>query len=121
PVSSFRPASSSKSREGGRYRIPPRTNGRLHAIRHIFLSSEKPRATLTAMSWWKRTKPVDDGVNANMPLIRLEGISKVFKGDADEEPWALSDITLDIGRGEYISVSGPSGCGKSTFLSLLAM
>jgi putative ABC transport system ATP-binding protein len=75
----------------------------------------------TAMSWWKRTKPVDDGVNASMPLIRLEGISKVFKGDADEETWALSDITLDIGRGEYISVSGPSGCGKSTFLSLLAM
>src|SRR4029078_10048380 len=56
-----------------------------------------------------------------MPLIRLEGISKVFKGDADEETWALCDITLDVGRGEYVSVSGPSGCGKSTFLSLLAM
>ena len=73
------------------------------------------------MSWWKRSKPVDDGVNPDMPLIRLEGISKVFKGDADEDTWALCDITLDIGRGEYISVSGPSGCGKSTFLSMLAM
>jgi len=73
------------------------------------------------MSWWKRSRPVPDGVNPDMPLIRLEGISKVFKGDADEDTWALSDITLDIGRGEYISVSGPSGCGKSTFLSLLAM
>ena len=52
-----------------------------------------------------------------MPLIRLEGIGKVFKGDADEETWALKDITLDINRGEYMSVSGPSGCGKSTFLS----
>jgi len=73
------------------------------------------------MSWWKRSKPVEPSVSTAMPLIRLEGVSKAFKGDADEETWALSDITLDIGRGEYVSVSGPSGCGKSTFLSLLAM
>ena len=56
-----------------------------------------------------------------MPLIRLERISKVFRGDADEETWALQDITLDIDRGEFISVAGPSGCGKSTFLSMLAL
>lgn len=73
------------------------------------------------MSWWKRSKPVEPSVHTGMPLIRLEGVSKAFKGDADEETWALADITLDIGRGEYVSVSGPSGCGKSTFLSLLAM
>jgi putative ABC transport system ATP-binding protein len=34
---------------------------------------------------------------------------------------ALQDVTVDIGRGEYISISGPSGCGKSTFLSILAL
>jgi putative ABC transport system ATP-binding protein len=73
------------------------------------------------MSWWKRSKPAEQSENPDMPLIRLEGISKSFKGEADEETWALSDITLDIERGEYVSVSGPSGCGKSTFLSLLAM
>ena len=70
------------------------------------------------MAWWRR-KPVEDGLNPDMPLIRLEHVSKVFKGDAaDEETRALSDVTVDIGRGEYISVSGPSGCGKSTFLSI---
>ena len=58
---------------------------------------------------------------ADMPLIRLEGITKIFKGDADEETRALEDVTVDIGRGEYISVSGPSGCGKSTFLAILAL
>ena len=74
------------------------------------------------MAWWKRGKPAEDGLNPDMPLIRLEHVSKVFKGDApDEETCALSDVTVDIGRGEYISVSGPSGCGKSTFLSILAM
>jgi putative ABC transport system ATP-binding protein len=56
-----------------------------------------------------------------MPLVRLEGISKVFKGDAEEDTHALADVTVDIDRGEYVSVSGPSGCGKSTFLSILAL
>jgi putative ABC transport system ATP-binding protein len=80
------------------------------------------------MAWWKRTKtetvPADAASTtaaADMPLIRLQGISKVFKGDADEETRALWDVNVDIGRGEYISVSGPSGCGKSTFLSILAL
>ena len=56
-----------------------------------------------------------------MPVIRLEGVSKIFKGDADEETHALDDVTVDIARGEYVSVSGPSGCGKSTFLAILAL
>jgi putative ABC transport system ATP-binding protein len=75
------------------------------------------------MSWWKR-KDADAAATGDpaMPLIRLEHITKVFKGDDPrEEARALWDVTVDIGRGEYVSVSGPSGCGKSTFLSLLAM
>jgi putative ABC transport system ATP-binding protein len=55
-----------------------------------------------------------------MPVIRLDGITKVFRGDG-EETRALDGITVDIARGEYVSVSGPSGCGKSTFLSILAL
>src|SRR6476661_1593457 len=76
-----------------------------------------------AMWWRRRTRePTDDTrSDSNLPLIRLQGVSKVFKGDADEETWALRDVTVDIGRGEYISVSGPSGCGKSTFLAVLAL
>jgi putative ABC transport system ATP-binding protein len=73
--------------------------------------------------WWRRQTDKSRGatVDASLPLIRLEGIGKTFKGDADEETRALSDITLDIGRGEYVSVSGPSGCGKSTLLAILAL
>ena len=32
------------------------------------------------------------------------------------ETHAIKDVSLDIGRGEVISLIGPSGCGKSTFL-----
>jgi putative ABC transport system ATP-binding protein len=61
-------------------------------------------------------------VDTTLPLIRLEGVSRVFAADAGEaETRALDDVTLDIDRGEYISISGPSGCGKSTLLSVLGL
>jgi putative ABC transport system ATP-binding protein len=77
------------------------------------------------MAWWKRSKTdvqVDrEPPPGDLPLIRLEGITKIFKGDADDETRALWNVTVDIGRGQYVSVSGPSGCGKSTFLAILAL
>ena len=73
------------------------------------------------MSWWKRRQPEPEQPAHEMPLIRLEGVSKVFAGDADEETRALDNVTVDIDRGQYVSVSGPSGCGKSTFLSILGL
>jgi putative ABC transport system ATP-binding protein len=75
------------------------------------------------MTWWKRSShpSTDQPAGADMPLIRLHGITRVFDGDAEEPAVALRDVTLDIDRGEFISVSGPSGCGKSTFLSILAL
>ena len=75
------------------------------------------------MAWWKRDpKPAGETpADSSLPLIRLENVSKVYQGDADEETRALDGISVDIERGEYVAVSGPSGCGKSTFLSILAL
>ena len=54
------------------------------------------------------------------PLIRLEGIKKVFYTD-EVETHALSDVHLEILSGEYIAIAGPSGCGKTTLLSILGL
>src|ERR1043166_9620493 len=54
------------------------------------------------------------------PLIRMDGIKKVFLTD-EIETHALSHISLTIQRGEYVSIAGPSGCGKSTLLAILGL
>src|SRR5215212_7803671 len=93
----------------------------MQETRHIFLGVS---LVYWHMPWWKKRDPepaADIPPDPNMPVIRLENISRIFKGDADDETRALDDVTVDIGRGEYVAVSGPSGCGKSTFLSIIGL
>jgi putative ABC transport system ATP-binding protein len=54
------------------------------------------------------------------PLLRLEGVTKVFLND-EVETHALSGIHLEIDKGEFVSIAGPSGCGKSTLLAILGL
>jgi putative ABC transport system ATP-binding protein len=57
---------------------------------------------------------------AQAPLIKLDGVSKVFLTD-EVETHALASIHLQINAGEYVAIAGPSGCGKTTLLSLLGL
>ena len=54
------------------------------------------------------------------PLIRLDGLSKVFHTD-EIETLAVADVHLEIARGQYVCIAGPSGSGKTTLLSLLGL
>ena len=58
--------------------------------------------------------------DSGRPLLRLDGIQKVFVTD-EVETHALSDVHLEVREGEYIAVAGPSGCGKTTLLSILGL
>src|SRR5262245_59227470 len=76
------------------------------------------------MALWRRRAPAAENGETADPtaaVIRLENVSRIFRGDADEETRALDDVSVEITRGEYVSVSGPSGCGKSTFLAVLGL
>jgi iron(III) transport system ATP-binding protein len=50
-----------------------------------------------------------------MPLLSLKNLSKRF----DKTP-AVSDVSLDVERGEFFGLLGPSGCGKTTTLRMIA-
>ena len=52
------------------------------------------------------------------PLIRLDGLSKVFHTD-EIETLAVADVHLEIPRGQYVCIAGPSGSGKTTLLNII--
>ena len=52
-----------------------------------------------------------------MDEILIEGVSKTFLGKSPVH--ALTDLSLSIGRGEFVTLLGPSGCGKSTLLRMV--
>ena len=61
----------------------------------------------------RRTTPAADAA------IEISGLSLSFD-TADGPVQALSDVSLRVARGEFVSFIGPSGCGKTTLLRAVA-
>jgi NitT/TauT family transport system ATP-binding protein len=52
-------------------------------------------------------------------IIEIDHVSQVFRTSGRQEHLALSDISLTIEDGAFVSILGPSGCGKSTLLYIV--
>jgi len=50
------------------------------------------------------------------PFVRFDRVRRSFDGAMD----AVRDLTLDVARGEFLTLLGPSGSGKTTTLMMLA-
>ncbi|MFA6210253.1 MAG: ABC transporter ATP-binding protein [Candidatus Obscuribacterales bacterium] len=53
----------------------------------------------------------------NSQLLQIEAVAKTY---GEHQVKALSAVTINIARGEFVSLMGASGCGKSTLLNLIA-
>jgi putative ABC transport system ATP-binding protein len=51
-------------------------------------------------------------------MISVSHISKIYKNDSVETV-AVSDISFEIAKGEFVAIMGPSGSGKSTLMHIL--
>jgi len=52
-------------------------------------------------------------------MIEIDHVSQVFQTSARRDHLALSDFSLTIEAGAFVSILGPSGCGKSTLLYIV--
>lgn len=87
-----------------------RTNGGSDLIRDL-------AATQYCCQQEKTDVTIQPAINA--PVISAKGLDLTFQ-TGDGPVHALRDVTLDIGKGDFVSFIGPSGCGKTTFLRVMA-
>jgi NitT/TauT family transport system ATP-binding protein len=56
----------------------------------------------------------------NVPILRIERLSKVFRTNNGGAIKALAEVAFDIAENDFVCIVGPSGCGKSTLLRMIA-
>lgn len=85
----------------------------------------EPKVKIEGERWGKGRTRADrtDELYAHIPegdtLMKIQNLRVVYRTD-DKETVAVDDFTIDVKKGELISIVGPSGCGKTTILRSIA-
>ncbi len=53
-------------------------------------------------------------------MIKLTDLTKAYRTD-EIETTALNKVSVEVKKGEFVSIMGPSGCGKSTLLNIIGL
>jgi len=73
------------------------------------------------MSFLTRSHPAEAPVESPAgPVIRLRNVERSYETKGGRT-WVLRNITLDVQRGDFVTIMGPSGAGKTTLLSILGL
>ncbi len=115
--------------------------GTLMAIIQLVGQIQSPLANITGVlpkyysmtASAERLMEVEDYKEDNVVVKGLEEINNLYDNEfqaisikngafsyiSDDEEKTLTDINIEINKGEFVALTGPSGCGKSTLLKLL--
>ena len=85
----------------------------------------EPKIKIEGEKWGKERVRADrtDELYKDIPegetLMKIDNLRVVYRTD-DKETVAVENFTLDVKKGELVSIVGPSGCGKTTILRSIA-
>lgn len=83
------------------------------------VAAKKPAAKRTATPRTTSKPAAKAPAKPRTSVVSAKNLSLTFQTN-DGPVHALSDVNLEVGKGEFVSFIGPSGCGKTTFLRVVA-